>query len=135
MFKYHNENPNGYHIPDCVIRAIKLALDIPYYDVVMLLQLNGDYYSCDCLNKVCYEKLLDYDYKLPHYIGNGKTAEEVASDFPNDILLLRMEGHLSCSIRGIIHDIWDCSDKIITDFWIVEQSYWQKRINDYNIDV
>lgn len=121
MFRYHNENPNGYHIPDCVVRAIKLALDIPYYDVVMMLQLNGDYYDCDLLNKMCYEKLLDYDYKLPHYIGSGKTAEEIANAFPNDILLLRMSGHISCAICGVIHDIWDCSEEEITDFWIVKQ--------------
>ena len=120
MFKYHNENPNGYHIPDCVIRAITLSLNIPYYEVVTLLQRNGEYYSCDCLNKVCYEKLLDYDFALPHYKGNGNTAQEVANDFPNNILLLRMEGHLSCSVYGDILDIWDCSDKIITDFWIAE---------------
>lgn len=120
MFKYHNENPNGYHIPDCVIRSITLALNISYYEVISLLQENGDYYSCDCLNKICYEKLLDYDFNLPHYVGNGKTAKEIANDFPNSILILRMEGHLSTSICGIIHDIWDCSDEIITDFWIVE---------------
>lgn len=117
---YHNENPNGYHIPDCVIRAIKLALNIPYYEVVRLLQLNGDMFSCDCLSVQCYEKLLDYDFNLPHYKGNGKTASEVAKDFPQNILLLRMEGHLSCSLNAIIHDIWDCSNEVITDFWIVD---------------
>ena len=122
MFKYHNENPNGYHIPDCVIRALTLALNIPYYEVVMLLQNNGDYYSCDCLNKLCYEKLLDYDLNLPHYIGDDSTASEIANDFPNDILLLRMEGHLSCAMYGDIYDIWDCSDEIITDFWVIRDN-------------
>ena len=119
-YKYYNANPNGYKIPDCVIRAINLAMNTPYYEVVELLQNNGDYYSCDCLSKICYEKLLDYDFNLPHYKGNGNTAQQVANDFPNNILLLRMEGHLSCSMYGDIFDIWDCSDKIITDFWIAE---------------
>lgn len=119
MFVYHNENPNGYHIPDCVVRAICLTMEIPYYEVVSLLQRNGDYFSCDCLNKMCYEKLLDYDFGLLHLKGNGKTASEVAKDFPNNKLLLRMEGHLSSSIFGVIHDIWNCSDKVVTDFWII----------------
>lgn len=123
MYKYHNENPNGYHIPDCVIRAIRLALDIPYYDVVMMLQLNGDFYSCDCLNKVCYEKLLDHDYRLPHYVCHGRTVEEVAENFIDDILLIRIEGHLTCSIFGVVHDIWNCEDEIVTDFWIVPKEY------------
>lgn len=120
MFKYHNENPNGYHIPDCVIRAITKALNINYYDVVCMLKLNGDMFECDMLNVRCYEKLLDYDFDLPHYIGNGNTAEQVAQDFKNYIVILRMEGHLSVAIYGIIHDIWDCSDEIITDFWVVD---------------
>lgn len=95
-------------------------MNIPYEEVVNLLSINGDMFNCDCLSVVCYEKLLDYDFGLPHYLGNGRTAEEIANDFPNSILLLRMEGHLSCSIDGIIHDIWNCSDKIITDFWICD---------------
>lgn len=119
MFKYHNENPNGYHIPDCVIRALKLALNIPYYDVVKLLQVNADEFNCDCLNKLCYEKLLDIDFNLPHFIGNGNSVKKIANDFPNDILLLRMEGHITTSICGVIHDIWDCSEEICTDFWII----------------
>ena len=89
MYKYHNENPNGYHIPDCVIRAITTATGMSYYDVICKLKLNGN------------------------------TAREVASDFIDDIVILRMEGHLSVSVCGVIHDIWDCSDEIVTDFWIV----------------
>lgn len=119
MFIYHNENPNGYHIPDCVIRALKLALNIPYFEVINLLQKNSNIFNCDCLNKLCYEKLLDYDFKLPHYIGNGNSVEKVANDFPNDILLIRIKGHITTSIKGAIYDIWDCSQEICTDFWIV----------------
>lgn len=117
-YKYHNTNPNGYHIPDCVIRAITLALGIGYFEVVKMLHQNGQEFKCDCLNVKCYEKLLDYDFGLPHKVGNGKTAQEVANDFPNNILLLRMDGHLSVSMFGEIWDIFDCSDEVITDFWI-----------------
>lgn len=120
MFVYHNENPNGYKIPDCVIRAITKTTGMNYYDVVSALNQNGQQLSCEPLNVRCYEKLLDCDFKLPHYMSFTKTAEEVANDFPNNVLLLRMEGHLSCSINGDIHDIWDCSNEIITDFWIVK---------------
>lgn len=113
---------NGYHIPDCVIRAIALATGIGYYAIVKMLNSNGEIFECDCLNVRCYEKLLDYDLKFRHLEGNGNTAKEVARDFPNDILLLRMDGHLSCSICGEIWDIWDCSDEVITDFWIVNKN-------------
>ena len=119
MFIYYNHNPNGYHIPDCVIRAISTALGITYFEAIKKLKVNSDLYNCDELCVCCYEKLLDYDFNLPHYKSNGETAATIAEDFPDDILLLRMDGHLSCSMFGDIVDIWDCSDEIITDFWIV----------------
>ena len=120
MYIYLNENPQGYHIPDCVIRAITLALGLDYFEVVKMLHLNGQELQCECLIVKCYEKLLDYDFNLPHYMSFGLTAEEVANDYPNSVLLLRMEGHLSTSICGVIYDIFDCSKMEITDFWIVK---------------
>lgn len=119
MFVYHNSNPNGYHIPDCVIRAISTATGLSYYDVIYKLKLNSIIYQCDELCVRCYEKLLDYDFNLPHYNGDGVLAEYIAMDFPNDILIIRMEGHLSVSMYGTILDIWDCSKEPVTDFWIV----------------
>lgn len=118
-YRYHNENPNGYHIPDCVIRAIKTATGLSYYKVMEMLHYNGRIFQCDDLSVTCYEHLLDYDLDFIHYRGYGKTAEEIASEYKNNIILLRMDGHLSVSLYGIIHDIFDCSQEIITDYWIV----------------
>ena len=119
MFVYYNANPNGYHIPDCVIRAISTATGLSYYDVIYKLKLNGTMFQCDELSVRCYEKLLDLDFNLPHYVGHRQTAGYIAEDFPDNILILRMEGHLSISMYGDIYDIWDCSEEIVTDFWIV----------------
>lgn len=120
-YKYYNANPNGYRIPDCVIRAISTALGIDYFEVMEMLHLNGELFQCDDLSVRCYEKLLDYDFDLPHFVGNGKNAETVALDFCDDIVILRMNGHLSVSVFGVIYDIFDCSEEIITDFWIVDR--------------
>ena len=120
-YKYYNANPNGYRIPDCVIRAISTALGIDYFEVMEMLHLNGELFQCDDLSVRCYEKLLDYDFDLPHFVGNGKNAEDVALDFCDDIVILRMNGHLSVSVFGVIYDIFDCSEEIITDFWLVDR--------------
>ena len=118
-YKYHNENPNGYHIPDCVVRAIVTATGLSYFDVIEHLHYNGMMFECDDLSVRCYEKLLDYDFGFPHFIGNGYTAEQISTSFPNDTVILRMKGHLSVSACGIIHDIWNCEDEPVTDFWVV----------------
>jgi hypothetical protein len=78
MYIYHNENPQNWHVPDCVIRAITLALNIGYYEVVKMLDKNAQELSCECLNVRCYEKLLDEDLCFPHFVSKGRTAEEVA---------------------------------------------------------
>lgn len=119
-FVYYNANPDNLKLPDCVIRAIQLAMDIPYSEVVMLLRKNADYYNCNELCVCCYEKLLDNDFKLPHFIGNGLTVDEIAKRSPNNTLLIRMDGHITCAINGVIFDLFDCSNDIVTDFWVVK---------------
>lgn len=49
-----------------------------------------------------------------------KTLKEIADKFCNEILLLRIDGHLTTSVKGTIYDIWDCSNEIVTDFWVIK---------------
>lgn len=119
-FKYHNENPYQLRLQDCVTRAISRALNIDYFDVVVMLYQNGKFNECDDLCVGCYSKLLTHDFKLPCYYGNGKTVQEVAEDFPDKILLIRIDQHLTTSRYGEIEDTWDPSYKIVDRFWIVD---------------
>lgn len=111
---------NGYKIPDCVTRAITTATGLSYYDVANMLHYNGKIFQCDELSVVCYEHLLDYDLDFIHYKGYGKSVEEIANDFKNHILLIRINGHLTVSMYGTIYDLFDCTKEIATDFWIVK---------------
>ena len=120
MYIYYNRNPNKWTLPDCVTRAISTALNLDYYQVAQMLLDNGKFYSCDQLCVACYEKLLDNDLDLPHYTSEGMTAQDIADEFRDDIVILRMNGHLSCALYGTIYDIFDCSEEEVTDFWIVE---------------
>lgn len=122
MFKYYNANPSGTTMPDCVTRAISLALDVDYYEVVYELMKNGKYYDCEDLCISCYENLLDCKYNLPHYKGSGKSVQQVINENPNDTLIIRMDGHLTCAINGLSYDIFDCTDYICTDYWVVDKA-------------
>ena len=118
-YKYHNQNPNDLKLQDCVTRAISRALDLDYFDVVIMLYQNGKFNECEELCVGCYSKLLTKDFKLSCFYGDGRTVEEVSMDFPNEILLIRIDKHLTTSRYGIIEDIWDCSKEIVDIFWIV----------------
>ena len=117
---YYNRNPKKETLPDCVTRAISTALNLDYYEVQDMLLANGEYYSCDQLCVACYEKLLTLDLGLEQYYGNGKSVQEIAYDFQDNILLLRVDGHLTCSLYGNVYDIFNCTNEIVTHFWVVE---------------
>lgn len=120
MFRYLNVNPENRKEPDCVIRAISLAMRIPYRLVEKLLEQNGDIYSCDDLRLQCYSNLLSDIFRLSVRRGMRKTIGDIANDFCDSTLILRTDGHLSCSINGVVYDIWDCTNEICDVFWIVD---------------
>lgn len=117
---YYNRNPKGKIIGDCVVRAISTAFDIGYYNVENMLIETSDYFNCDMLVKDCYGLLLEKKFRLPKINGKGRTVEEIVKQFPNSIIILRVNEHLTCAKYGIIYDIWDTRNEIVDIFWVVE---------------
>lgn len=118
-YTYYNKNPRKNIENDCVCRAISTALDLDYYDVERLLYRNSNKCNCDMLTKSCYRKLLEKDFRLKAHRGNGFTVKEIAYSHPNNNVIMRVYGHLTCSIRGEIKDIFDCSNEKVDEFWVV----------------
>ena len=119
-YKYYNHNPHNLKLKDCVCRAISTAIGLRYEAVDNLLELTAKEYGCDKLCVCCYSNLLedvlcysrtDCDFQ--------KTVAEVASEFPRNKLVIRVDAHLTTSIYGNILDIWDCSDALVDCYWIV----------------
>ena len=118
---YYNASPNGQKRNDCVVRALSLALDLDYFDVEDLLIEIGDYYECEELCVCCYKYLLQNIIGLKPYDGQGRTVDEIVEENPECVLIIRVEGHLTCAIRGAIYDIFDPGDMIVDRYWIVER--------------
>lgn len=124
FFTYYNINPKNRHTGDCVTRAISTALKQDYNTTILeLAQLQADTgYTLDEPN--CYSKYLKMKgwvkCKQPHF-PNGKRVKGkeffiIKSKIP--CILHIGSHHLSCIIDGRIHDIWDCSDEYVGNFWI-----------------
>lgn len=120
-YKYYNRNPDKVHIKDCVCRAISTATGLSYDAVENLLKITASEYECEKLCACCYDNLLsdvlcyhrvDYDF--------SKTVEDVASEYPNNTIVIRVQEHLTSSINGIVLDIWDCSDELVDCVWIIK---------------
>lgn len=119
-FVYYNENPYRIEESDCVCRAICKALDLEYPTVEELLKMSAKYNGCDILCVECYRHLLEDVFKLPvRYADNYERVIDIAKQFPNNKVLVRIEGHLTICDCGVIRDLWDCSKRLVDRYWIV----------------
>lgn len=119
-FRYYNINPNMVEENDCVCRAISRALNLPYYVVENLLDLSAKHNGCDCITLSCYRHLLEGIFELPvRFCEEGETVSDIANAYPHNVVLIRIEGHLSVSLYSVVNDLWDCRDKQVTCYWVV----------------
>ena len=51
---------------------------------------------------------------IPRYVG------EVAGTYPDNILLITMRGHITCSMYGCVVDSFDCRERVAEYCWIVK---------------
>lgn len=117
MFKYYNNNPLSQQEEDCVTRAISLASGYGYYQIKEKLHYVGELLECEELCVCCYKHLLDKVFEYPRLRCAGMTVGEVVEQNPDDILLIRIEGHLTCAKNGEIKDLWDCSNEYVDIVW------------------
>ena len=120
-YKFKNVNPLGAKELDCVCRAITGALELNYYEVRDKLELVGALFECDKLCVCCYKFLLDNVYNLERLEEyQGLTIKEFMKHNPYGTFIIRVDGHLTHCVNGVIYDIFDCSDEIVDLVWIVK---------------
>lgn len=118
MYKFHNNNSLGLFTDDCVIRSIATATNNTWNDTYEHLsniaRMNGTMMD----DKDFVRDYLDSHYTriidIPYLVG------EVAGFYPDNILLITMNGHITCSKYGVIYDSFDCRDRQAEYCWIVK---------------
>ena len=118
MYKYYNANAVGRLDEDCVCRAISCATgkswDYVYEHLSDLAQEDGTMFD----NSQFVRDYLDRRYeRIPVY---GETVGEISYMYPDNILLITMKGHITCSKYATIYDTWNCSNKEAEYVWIVK---------------
>jgi hypothetical protein len=106
-------------LEDCVCRAISTVTSIDYEETMQLLENTAKAYNCEKLCVCCYHYLIeDYFGYACNYCDNGEVVQDIANLYPNDKIIIRVKGHLTCSINGKIKDIWDCSQEKVDCYWV-----------------
>ena len=117
-YKFYNANARGKFTSDCVIRSVSCATqrswDDVYDELSNLAQYNGTLF--DQRDFVLW--YLDSNYERVTFLP--KTVGELAREYPNNILLCTMKGHICCIKYGIIYDTFDPSERFVEYAWFVE---------------
>ena len=126
-YVFHNANPAGkLNAGDCVIRAISTATNADWDKVFLGLCAVGLELKDVASSKPVYTKYLqNIGYpmqKQPRKRNNTKyTAEEFAREFNRGTYVISLANHLSVVVNGKIYDTWNCSDKCVGNYWVINR--------------
>ena len=130
-FHYYNANPKNRYTGDCVVRALTVALEKPYEEILMELveiQLNQGY---SATSKDAYSRLLakygwkkqkqpkrEYGVYTAKYTGK-EFCEEIAE--PGVRYFAHIGGHHVVAIVDCkVWDIWNSTGDCIGNYWVKE---------------
>ena len=117
MFRYYNANALNKYEDDCVIRSISCATNKSWDYVYDYLSDIAQYEGTLLDKREFVRNYLDRTYRRLN--GIYGTVGEVSGMFPNNTILITMNGHIVCSKNGVIYDTFDCRDRKVEDVWLV----------------
>jgi len=121
MYKEFNAHPKGIKTGDCVVRAIATATNQDYLECRRELNQKKCELGFDGYKDTVF--LYKYFEKNPRLIFKAIKGEPriKGSDFtelhPKGTYILKMAGHITVCIDGIIYDTWDCSYRSVYTAW------------------
>ena len=120
MFIEKNVNPYGANIDDCVIRAISLTLNIPYYDVFDELCELADKLDYTVNSFGVFKVYLDNHGYECRVMEEKMTVKQFSQKFYKGKYLLLVNGHMTTCICGNIYDTWNPSRYKVQFLWVVK---------------
>jgi hypothetical protein len=118
-FVFLNLNPEGLIENDCVARAISLASEKDYKEIQDKLFYTSKLLECESLNIHCYGFLIEHVLGFKRFlIDNNITINRFRHIHDKGTYLIRIKGHLTVIIDGILYDIWNCDDKQVDVVWV-----------------
>lgn len=121
MWVKANPNPAQKEVPDCVIRAISIALNMPWLQVFdELCDVARHDYNMPSSDIVWghYLYLKGFQpFLLPQSCPMCVTVREFTRYFPVGIYIIGTGSHAVAVIDGNYYDSWDSGDEVPNFFW------------------
>jgi hypothetical protein len=124
MYQEYNAHPKGIKTTDCMVRAISTAFNKDYLETRR--ELNQAKREQGFTSYKDTKFLYKYLEKQPRLIFKAIAGEPriKGSDFttlhPKGTFILKMAGHVSVCIDGVILDTWDCTYRSVYTAWEIK---------------
>ena len=121
MYIYKNNNPDGRHVGDCVIRAISEVLDTTWYTTYWRIVVQGgvlhDMPSGDNVWGSYLRKLGFKRELIPDTCPDCYTVKDFTDDHPRGRYILATGTHVIAVVDGNYIDTWDSGNEIPIYYW------------------
>lgn len=119
-----NPNPKRKNVPDCVIRALVIALNKSWYDVHdELCELSREECSVTCDDNVWGRYLYQMGFEpflLPGTCPSCITIKRFCIMYPHGTYIIGTGSHAVAVIDGNYYDSWDSGNEIPSFFWRIK---------------
>lgn len=128
-FQFYNPNPKQkfhkdgrpcfWNEPDCVIRAVSKVTGKSWKDAYeMMCKIGMDNYTMPNSDKAIEVVAKQLKFKKVTYkAGERKMLKDWVKDHKKGIFLVRVSGHLTSVVNGVVYDSWDCTDYCVTSYF------------------
>lgn len=124
MWMRTNPNPKHKEVPDCVVRALCIALNRRWIDVYddlcMLGRQECNMPSADAVwGKYLYQMGFE-PFLLPESCPQCVTIRLFSKMYPRGAYIIGTGSHAVAVINGDYYDSWDSGDQIPSFFWRIK---------------
>ena len=121
MWMRTNPNPKHKEVPDCVIRALCIALHMRWYDIYDdLCALGRDECNMPSADAVWGKYLYQMGFEpflLPDSCPKCITVQAFTRMYPRGTYIIGTGSHAVAIVDGDYYDSWDSGNQIPSFFW------------------
>lgn len=121
MWQYYNPNPAGRAVGDCAVRALTIALDLPWEEAYAMMTANGfSMGDMPSSNSVWGAVLRQHGFKrfnLGDACPDCYTFEAFAKENPVGVFVLGTGTHVATVKDGVLCDAWDSGKEPVEFVW------------------
>lgn len=121
MWIEYNANPVSNRVEDCAVRAVAVALDIPWDDAFDLIAYNAKQMGTMMHSNAAWGSVLRQHgfvrEAVPNSCPDCYTAYDFCIDHPEGVYVLGFGSHTATVINGNLIDTWNSSFEIPQFYW------------------